>query len=474
MWPPCAAARCPPVRAAGLLALAVAACVAIAGLASVGPLNYDSAFAALWGEQIASGARPEVQATLAPTPKPLAVGLGFAVALLPVGHGVESVMLVLGAVSLLLLGGAVGVLAHQLAGGWSAALAASVVVTREPVVSWALRGYTDVLYAALLLAAVALEVARPRRGLPVLAVLAVAGTLRPEAWVLAAVYAAWCLPALTRGGRAMAAALVVVAPAGWMLFDVVTTGVPWWSLTGTRATAALLDRPTGVSGLVTAAPRRIGEIIREPALAAAVPGLVLAAWRCDRPGRVVLAAVLALGACFTALALAGLPVIARYLLPIASLLVVVGAVALRWPWGRAAPRWTGVAAAALLAWTVAAIPAQASRLQSTVRVLEQQRRITDELHTLADAGMLLRRCGPLNVPNHRTVPSLALWLGVGAGALRTDAHVSATGTQLLPGPLARRLLVLDPRDPARASEGAGPGYVPVRQGRYWTVTERCT
>lgn len=462
-----------PVRVAGATASVAASCVVVAALASVGPLNYDSAFAALWGEQIASGARPDVQTALAPTPKPLAVALGTAAALLGVGHGVETVMLVLGGASLLLLGAAVGTLAYQLAGAWSAVLAGSVVMTREPVVSWALRGYTDVLYAALLVAAVALEVRRRRRGLPALAVLAIAGTLRPEAWVLAAGYACWCLPALARRDRVLAAALVVVPPAAWMVFDLVATGVPWWSLTGTRATAELLGRPTGLTGLVTAAPRRIGEILREPALAAALPGLALAAWRCGRPGRVVLGAVLALGACFAVLAVAGLPVIARYLLPVACLLIVLGATALRWPWDRRAPRWTVAAAAALLAWTIAAIPAQASRLQATVRVLERQRSITDELHALADRGALPARCGPLNVPNHRTVPSLALWLGVGAAAVRTDDHVSASGSQLLAGPLAQRLLILDPRDPARGARRAEPGFGVTQRGRFWTVTERC-
>ena len=40
--------------------------------------------------------------------------------------------------------------------------------------------------------AIALEVERPRRGLPVLGLLAAAGLLRPDAWVLSGAYWLWC------------------------------------------------------------------------------------------------------------------------------------------------------------------------------------------------------------------------------------------------------------------------------------------
>ena len=57
---------------------------------------------------------------------------------------------------------------------------------------YAARAYVDVPFLALVLWAAALEARAPRRGLPVMATLAVAGLLRPEAWVLAGAYWLWC------------------------------------------------------------------------------------------------------------------------------------------------------------------------------------------------------------------------------------------------------------------------------------------
>ena len=67
-----------------------------------------------------------------------------------------------------------------LLGGWPAgALAAVVVFTSPEVFEPGVRTYGDVWFSALVVSALALELARPRRGRPVLAVLALAGLLRP-------------------------------------------------------------------------------------------------------------------------------------------------------------------------------------------------------------------------------------------------------------------------------------------------------
>src|SRR5204863_260671 len=64
---------------------------------------------------------------------------------------------------------------------------------------YAVRAYVDVPFLALVLWAGALEAARPRRGPLVMGLLALAGLLRPEAWVLAGLYWLWC-----RGWRSVA------------------------------------------------------------------------------------------------------------------------------------------------------------------------------------------------------------------------------------------------------------------------------
>jgi len=63
----------------------------------------------------------------------------------------------------------------------------------------AAQGYLDISYVALIVWAIVLEVERPRRGAPVLLVLAAAGLLRPDAWVLSGVY--WAVVHLASAGR---------------------------------------------------------------------------------------------------------------------------------------------------------------------------------------------------------------------------------------------------------------------------------
>src|SRR5690606_15964867 len=113
------------------------------------------------------------------------------------------------------------------------AVAAVVVLTRPALERDTVLGYQDLPFAALVLAAVLMEARRPRRGAPVLAVLAVAGLLRPEAWALAGLYWLWLAPAASWATRARLAALVAVGPVVWALMDLAVTGDALHSLHGT-------------------------------------------------------------------------------------------------------------------------------------------------------------------------------------------------------------------------------------------------
>ena len=75
------------------------------------------------------------------------------------------------------------------------AVAAALLMTRFDYPFLAARGYIDIPYMALVVWAATLEAARPRRGVPVLLLLALAGMLRPEAWFLAAMYWVWVVVA---------------------------------------------------------------------------------------------------------------------------------------------------------------------------------------------------------------------------------------------------------------------------------------
>ena len=60
--------------------------------------------------------------------------------------------------------------------------------------------------------------------------------------------------------------------------DLIITGNPLWSLTHTRDDATTLGRATGVADVPEYIPRRIGEILGAPELAAAAVGGVLSVW----------------------------------------------------------------------------------------------------------------------------------------------------------------------------------------------------
>ena len=97
-------------------------------------------------------------------------------------------------------------------------LAAAIVLTREPVLDFGARAYVDIPYLVLVLGALLVETRRPRAGAPVLGLLALAGLLRPEAWLLSAAYLAWLLVAASatwaRVGRL--AGLAAVGPLLWL------------------------------------------------------------------------------------------------------------------------------------------------------------------------------------------------------------------------------------------------------------------
>ncbi len=158
---------------------------------------------------------------------------------------------------------------------WVGVLAAVIVLTRRPVLDFGARAYVDIPYVVLVLGALLVETRRPRAGLPVLGLLAVAGLIRPEAWLFSAAYLAYLFWRGERdAGRLVRLATVAASgPLLWALADWALTGSPLHSLTGTRDTAATLGRVTGLDDVPLTVPRRLGEILREPVLLGAVGGL---------------------------------------------------------------------------------------------------------------------------------------------------------------------------------------------------------
>jgi hypothetical protein len=440
----------------------------------VGFPNYDTIYALVWGRELAHGVSPDYGSALPPTPHPLADLLGLVAT--PLGSGAIALTMVVAYASL----GLVGYLVYRLGAlwfdRWIGAVAALIVLTRAPYLSNGLRAYVDLPYIALALGALLIETRRKRAGWPVLALLALAGLLRPEAWLFSSAYWLWLAIVIEPlrpksgptgrkaeygaadrpiGGRAEMttgptgrkrpyigrnrpiggsgwrlrrrgerdtrtlvglAALAFAAPIAWALFDWITTGSPTYSFTGTRETVETLARQTGPVDLVLYGPRRLGEVLQWPGMVGAGGGVALGlAFLRRRSALGVVAAAMALGA-FALLACAGLAILPRYtMLAGAVLSIFVGVALLGWRLLAAGHPWRRrwqLFAGLVALLFVLWLPNQWS-LDSRVNTdLTNQGRIEGDLTDLVDAGAFDPLCGPVAVPNHRAIPRLAFGLDV--------------------------------------------------------------
>jgi hypothetical protein len=493
--------------------------------------NYDTIYALVWGRELAHGMSPDYGAALPPTPHPLADLLGLVTT--PLGDGAIDVTMAIAYLSL----GLVGYLIYRLGSLWFdrpiGAVAALIVLTRAPYLSNGLRAYVDLPYIALVLGALLIETRRPRAGWPVLALLALAGLLRPEAWLFSLAYLAYLLlgpseasgapdggadsagpsrlegvegetrvpleradtqiaglirPAIVRARGTLVsphgialAALALGAPLAWALFDWITTGSPTYSFTGTRETVDTLARHTGPVDLVLYGPRALGEVLQWPGMVGAAGGVALGfAFLRHRSALGLVAAALALGA-FALLGGAGLAIIARYTMLAAAVLAIFAALALLgWrllepahPWRR---RWQLFAGVVLLMFALW-LPNQWD-LDSTVhRDLSNQGAIERDLTGLVDAGAFEPLCGQVVVPNHRAIPRLAFGLEV-----EPTRIVSATEQRAIPNrgyflkpanSFVIHNFILDPNDPTRFSLSVPPGFRRVAGNRSWVLYRHC-
>ena len=455
-------------------------------------VNYDAAWSLDWMRQLlAGGSRPDLERLFSPTPHPLSDA--FSGLLVPlsdaggpaVGRGAETALVVTAMFWL----GALGVVTYRLGAAWfgpaAGVIAAVLVLTREPVLSYGLRTYLDLPYAVFLLLALLAETRRPRNGARTIAWITLAGLLRPEAWLLAAAYVAYLGLAQAWGSDARPAlgallrrvdlrpllpltALALLAPLGWLVEGVVLAGDPLQALTGTQQNAADLDRVTGVRAAVEVMPRRLGEIVREPVLLAALGGVVLSVAFLRRRAVLGLGAAVAAGAGFFVLAVAGLPLLTRYLVFPATIVILFAAAGLvGWRHLPAEHRWRrpwqAFAVIALVAFLVF-LPSQGRRLDRLQSALSLQQRVIGDLRAVTgevvrpaldacgagadgavptdgpdgssavqsltyvgdiddlreaerdDSRLLFERLSPaVGLPNHRAVPQVLLWLGQDTG-----------------------------------------------------------
>ncbi len=410
-------------------------------------LNYDTFYAVVWGGDLTHGRTPQYSVPVAPTPHPLAELVGILLA--PFGAGAEDLMLAIGLLALGMLVVGLFRLGQELFGVWAGLLAAAIIATRVPILNYGIRGYVDLPTAAFVVWAAVLEVRTPRRGAPVLVLLGLAGLLRPEAWLYAGAYYVWL------GMPRRLALLAAAAPLVWLGSDLLITGNPLHSLTGTHDLAAQLGRKTGLTALPSVAPRRLGEILRLPELIAAVAGLVFTLRWARSRARVPLAIALLNGVAYAAFAVARLPLLGRYLFVGAAMLAVfAGAGALGWlaeAEGSPARRlWRPVGIAALLA-IVAFFPLQqVDRLKVLKADIARRDRVQADLKDLVRAPSVsasLRACPRIYVPSHRLVPLISLWADVRAQRIVTVAHPGSRCVVYPATVAVAELAVLDPNEP---------------------------
>ena len=471
--------------------------VALRLLTGRGLVNYDTLYSLDWGRQLASGAGPQLEVAIAPTPHPLATLGGIVLAPLSelkldglYGEAALSAVIALSFVALALLGWVVFALGREWFNVATGVLAAVIVLTRVPVLDFGARAYVDIPYLVLVLGALLVETRRPRAGGPVLALLALAGLLRPEAWLFSAAYLVWLLaPGIRSSARGAgprraaawrdAAPLIVLAASGpllWALHDLLLTGDLLHSLSGTRASGEALGRVTGLEHVATTVPRRIGEILREPVLLAAAGGGVLAlTLHRDRRVRLGAATGVAAIVAFCVLAAAGLPLITRYLLLPAALLSIFAAAGV-FGWmdlRRGAQRtwWARFAALAIVALLIF-VPGQARRIDRLGNALSRQEAIQGDLGDIIRDGL---PCRPVAVANRRPIPLLALWLKTSPEAIvDAQAGLPRRGTYVVPrSPEVARDYILDRRDRDRRIPAKPPNFGALRANASWLASVRC-
>lgn len=374
--------------------------------------NYDSYYSLLWGRELLDGTRPFFEGFRVPTEHPLAIAAGAVLSLF--GDAGDRLWIALTFVAFLALVWGIYRLGRVAFTPLVGLVAAALLVTRFDFGFLAARGYIDVSYLALVVWAAVLEAQRPRRGWPVLVLLALAGMLRPEAWVLAGLYFVWLALRATWGQRARYATLAAAGPLTWGLVDLAVTGNPLFSLQYTSGSAEDLGRQRSLSELPSAIPLFLSTIVKAPVWIAALAGLVLAAVMAPR--RMVMPLVLlasGLGT-FVLIGIAGLSVIERYLIVAALALLIFAAVTVAGftmlePGTRARRLWAAGALLVVLAGTAfTATRLDVDRFANELRFRGEAHRALEEVLAppAVRAGL---RCGPLTLPNHKLVPD-ARWI----------------------------------------------------------------
>ncbi len=375
--------------------------------------TYDSFYALLWGRDLLHLHLPDFRVYRGPTEHPLAIAFGMFCSIF--GQGGARLMVLGSIASFVAAVAGMYRLGRLCFGPVVGLIAALLLLSRFFVENLAAQGYLDISYLALIVWAVVLEVERRRRGTPVLLVLAAAGLLRPDAWVLSGVYWLWCSWRADNRTRLRYLAIAAIAPVVWAGVDAVVTGNPLYSLTATAGLAQELERTQGLSSVISSVWTFSDRIDKLPVLLGAIVGLPVAVWLVPRRVLVPLSSLLLLLGVFVAEGAVGASVIDRYLIGAATVMLLFCAVGLGgWAMleqGSKLRRVWIVGATGLLAYGAAsaATTLNLTSLRTTLAYHEDFH--TGLAQALADPQVKaeLKRCPLLSLPNNKLIPD-ARWI----------------------------------------------------------------
>jgi hypothetical protein len=401
----------------GLLALCVGAVIGYFAYPTYP--TYDSFYALLWGRDLLHAHLPDFKVYRAPTEHPLAIAYGMLCAI--VGQGGARLMVLGSILSFVAVVAGVYRLGRLCFGPDVGLLAGALTLSRFFMESLAVQGYLDISYLALIVWALALEVERPRRGTPVFLLLAAAGLLRPDAWVLSGLYWLWC--AWPRSGEHLSIdrrllgylGLALIGPLLWFAMDAAVTGSPLYSLHSTAGLAQELERTKGLRDVFASVWTFNVRIDKLPVLLGALAGLPLAIWLAPRRSVVPLAALFALVGVFIAEGALGASVIDRYMMGTATVLLLFCAVALGgWsmllPGSRLRRVWIGGAAVLLIYGIVSvATTFSLTSLRTTLAYHKDFHRGLAIALANPRVKAELRRCPLLSLPDNKLIPD-ARWI----------------------------------------------------------------
>src|SRR3954454_14296937 len=297
---------------------------------------YDSYYSLLWGRDLLHGNPLVFEGFRYPTEHPLAIFAGAILQLF--GGWADRLWVALILASFLVLIAGVYRLGRLAATPLVGGVAAALLMTRFDYPFLAARGYIDIPYMALVVWAATLEARTPKRGIPVLLLLAFAGMLRPEAWFLAAMYFVWVAWRASWRDRFIFAALAALGPLTWATVDLLVTGNPLFSQEYTSSSAEDLGRQRSLSELPAAIPSFFEDLVKLPVFVASAFGLVLGVVISPRRMLMTIVLLCAGVATFVAIGVAGASVIERYLAVPALALMVLAAVTVA-GWTMLVPGW---------------------------------------------------------------------------------------------------------------------------------------